>query len=138
MAMNAEELKSELENLKFSINKLQDLEDHLKEIANELAGIGSPVIKSKEEAKYKSGPKVYHCNIIELMSEEEELSTERDYYLFKVRSVAKFLQTLNDDQVYLLEQRYWDRFSIRSIAKMTYTSKSQVCRKLDEIFEKIN
>lgn len=138
MAMNAEELKSELENFKFSLNKLLDLEDKLKEIANQLTGLGSPRIKSKEEAKYKSGPKVYHCNVIELMNLEEELSLERDYYLFKVRSVAKFLQILSDDQVLLLEQRYWNRFSIRTIAKATYTSKSQVCRKLDEIFEKIN
>lgn len=135
---DANELKSELESFKFSVNKLIELEDELQLIANELSGdtLRSPSIKSTEEAKYQKGTSIYKNNITELMYREERLTNSRNYYLYRVRKVAAFLQSLPEDDVQLLEYRYWHGFSIRTISQATYTSKSSVCRKLDAIFEK--
>ena len=132
------ELKSDLERFKFDVQRLCELEDKLILINIELSGdtLKSPSIKSKQEAFYQAGTPIYHNNIAALMYQEEQLIKSRDYYLYRVRKVSEFLQTLTPEEVQLLEYRYWFGFSIRTISKATYTSKSSVCRNIDAIFEK--
>lgn len=132
------ELKSDLERFKFDVQRLCELEDKLVLINEKLSGntLKSPSIKSKEEAFYQAGTPIYRNDIASLMYQEEQLIKSRDYYLYRVRKVATFLQTLSYDEVKLLEYRYWFGFSIRTISRATYTSKSSVCRNLDAIFEK--
>lgn len=132
-----EEIKDDLKSFRQALYKLQNLEDELKLIAVELGGdtVKSPRIKSSEEAQYQEGTHVYKNAIPELMENEKKLIPERDYYLYRVKKVEKFLQSLDDKQVKLIECRYWYKFSIRNIAKIFYTSKSTVCRELDAIFE---
>lgn len=132
-----EEIKDDLKSFRQALYKLENLEDELKLIAVELGGntVKSPRIKSLEEAQYQEGTHVYKNAISEHMENEKELIQKRDYYLYRVKKVAKFLQTLDDKQVKLIECRYWYKFSIRNIAKIFYMSKSSVCRELDAIFE---
>lgn len=134
------ELKSDLERFKFDVQRLCELEDKLVLINEKLSGntLKSPSIKSKEEAFYQAGTPIYHNNIAALMYQEEQLIKSRDYYLYRVRKVAEFLQTLTPEEVQLLEYRYWFGFSIRTIAKAIYMSKSNVCKKLDSIFSKVD
>lgn len=138
MMMNKQELKSDLEQFKRSVGKLMDLEDELTLVAMELNGenLSSPRIKSREEAKYKQGSRIYHNNIAELIDREQQLMQQRNYYLYRVRRVAKFLQSLSDEEVELLEYRYWYGYSIRTIADMVYMSPATLCRKINAIFEK--
>ena len=137
MVRSVDDIKNELEQFEHNTIKLMECEEKLKIIANDLYSIGSPKIRSKEESKYKKGTTIYHCNIAELMQEKQDLVVERDYYLLKVRKVAKFLQQLNDDEVLLLHYRYWCKFSIRTIAKIQYTSKSNIFKRIDYIFKKL-
>lgn len=137
MVRSVDDIKNELEQFEHNTIMLMECEEQLKIIANALYSIGSPKIKSKEEALFKKGTVIYKCNIAELMQEEQDLIVERDYYLLKVRKVASFLQKLSDDEVLLLHYRYWCKFSIRTIAKIQYTSKSNIFKKLEIIFKKI-
>ena len=134
------ELKSDLERFKYDVQRLCELEDKLALISIELSGdtLKSPSIKSKQEAFYQAGTPIYHNNIAALMYQEEQLIKSRDYYLYRVRKVSEFLQTLTPEEVQLLEYRYWFGFSIRTIAKAIYMSKSNVCKKLDSIFSKVD
>lgn len=138
MVRSIDDIKNELEQFELNTIKLMECEEKLKIIANDLYSIGSPKIRSKEESKYKKGTTIYHCNIAELMQEEQDLVVERDYYLLKVRKVAKFLQQLNDDEVLLLHYRYWDKFTIRTIARLFYTSKTNIVKRLEKVLEKIS
>lgn len=136
--MRNNELKSDMEQFKYSINQLIDIEEELEIIQDELEGntLKSPTIRAKEEAAYQSGTVIYKNNLLELLEREEQLIKSRNYYLFRIHKVASFLQTLSDEEVRLLEYRYWNGFSIRTIAQIMYKSKSNVCRCLDLIFEK--
>lgn len=141
------ELINDLEQFKYSVERLMTLEDELALISEELKGetLHSPTFKSKDEAKYQKGTMIYHNNIPELLDREECLINERDYYLFRVRRVAMLLQKIAyamrydekvlNQYIQLLELRYWHRYSIRAIAEMMYFSKSTVLRKFDIIFE---
>lgn len=137
--ISIEELKSDFEQFRRSVGKLQDLEDDLILISYELSGqnLRSPAIKSKDESKYINSRKPYRNDITELLDREEQLIRQRDYYLFRVNRVAKFLQVLTDEEVELLEYRYWYGYSIRTIADMVYMSPATLSRKFDSIFEKM-
>lgn len=138
--LNKEELKSDFEQFRRSVGKLMDLEDELALISIELRGnnLSSPRIKSKEEAKYKQGSRIYHNNIADLMEREEQLIKQRDYYLFRVKRVAAFLQVLTDEEVELLEYRYWYGYSLEEISEMYYYSRAGVYKKINTIFEKVD
>ncbi|RRC92734.1 hypothetical protein EII25_03410 [Erysipelotrichaceae bacterium OH741_COT-311] len=133
------EIEILLKAFRFNLNRLMDLEDRLQLLAYELNGdnIGSPKIKSPEEAKYQTGTKIYKNNIPELMMQESKLIKERDYYLFAVKKVETFLQRLTDEEVKLIELRYWHGFNINQIARMYFWSKRTTYRKFDMIFEKL-
>lgn len=131
------ELKADFEQFKYSINQLIMIEDELKIIQEELSGniLKSPTIKSNAEASYQQGTVIYKNNILELMAQEEALIKSRDYYLYRIHRVSSFLQILSNEEVELLEYRYWYGYSVRTIAEITYTSKSNISRQLDAIFE---
>lgn len=139
--LNKEELKSDFEQFRRSVGKLMDLEDELALISIELRGnnLSSPRIKSKEEAKYKQGSRIYHNNIADLMEREEQLIRQRDYYLFRINRVAAFLQVLTDEEVELLEYRYWFNYPMLAIADFpsVATSLGNLYKRYDAIFEKM-
>lgn len=139
-AISKQEIRSDLEQFKSSINKLMYLEDELSVIGMQLAGdtLRSPAIRSTEEVKYQRGTVIYRNNIVELMCQEEQLIRQRDYYLFRVRRVASFLQRLTDEEVKLLEYRYWDEYPMAAIAGFPSVSMSlgNLYKKFDQIYEK--
>lgn len=131
-------IRNDLELFEYNLKRLMDCEDRLHEINEELSGkVSSPSIKSIEEAKYQSGTKIYRNNIAELMYEEEQLIKDRDYYLRRVKTVESFLQKLSDDEVYLLELKYWHRFSFKAMSKILYISIPAVYKKINSIFKKV-
>lgn len=137
--MTHEEIELEFKSLKHHVECLICAEDKLNELSYILSGnaLKSPSIKSTEEAKFQKGTVIYKNNLIELMTEEETLIKVRDYHLFAVRKVMYYLQQLTDEEVELLELRYWHRIDIKHISKMYYCSRSAIYRKFDVIFEKL-
>lgn len=128
-----------LKSFRFNLANLMDLEDKLYIINDKLrvGEIKSPAIKSHEEALYQRGTLVYQNQASELMYEEEMLIKERDFYLHAVKKVETFLQRLTDEEVNLIELRYWHGFNINQIARMYFWSKRTTYRKFDMIFEKL-
>ncbi len=134
---NIQELKSDLKQFKDNVFNLMDLEDKLAVVAMKLDGetVHSVRIKSLEEAKYQSGSRIYQNNITDLMLQEEQLIKKRDYYLYRVKKVETFLQSLKDEQLQLIEYRYWHGYSIRAIEELIPYSKSKIGRDIDKMIE---
>lgn len=134
------ELVNDLEQFRHSVERLIELEDELSGVADELRGntLHSPSFKSLDESKYQRGTMIYHNHIPELLDKEERLSKERDYYLFRVRRVSSFLQKLSDDEVKLVEMRYWNGYSLNLISQMMFMSKTTIFNKINDILEKMN
>lgn len=136
-SISKQELKSDLEQFKRSVYQLVELEDQLEEIGMQLNGdtVHSIQFRSQEEAKYQRGNKIYKNNITDLMFQEERLIHQRDYYLYRVKRVEALLRTLNDEQVTLLEYRYWYGYSIRTMEELIPYSKSKISRDLNNIID---
>lgn len=137
--MAYESIELEFKQFRYHLTSLIQAEERLLVLSYQLDGdaLKSPVIKSQEEAKYQSGTKIYKNNLTELMSEEEALIKTRDFHLYAVRKIMYYLQQLTDEEVELLELRYWRRIDIKHIARMYYCSRSAMYRKFDSIFEKL-
>lgn len=137
--MAYESIELEFKQFRYHLTSLIQAEERLVVLSHQLSGksLKSPVIKSSEEAKYQSGTKIYKNNLIELMTEEESLIKTRDFHLYAVRKIMHYLQQLTDEEVELLELRYWHRIEIKHISRMYYCSRSAMYRKFDVIFEKL-
>lgn len=136
-SINKQELKSDLEQFRESIFNLMELEDKLNEISDKLAGntVHSVQFKSIDEAMYQRGTRNYRNDIPDLMFKEEQLIKKRDYYLYRVKRVESFLQTLNEEQLQLIEYRYWYGYSIRVIEELIPYSKSKIGRDLNKAID---
>lgn len=137
--MAYESIELEFKQFRYHLTSLIQAEERLVVLSHQLSGklLKSPVIKSQEEAKYQSGTKIYKNNLTELMSEEEALIKTRDFHLYAVRKIMHYLQQLTDEEVELLELRYWHRIDIKYISRMTFNSRRTIYRKFDIIFEKL-
>lgn len=132
-------IELEFKQFRYHLTSLIQAEERLVVLSHQLSGksIKSPAIKSSDEAKYQTGTKIYKNNLIELMTEEESLIKTRDFHLYAVKKIMYYLQQLTDEEVELLELRYWHRVDVKYIAKMFYWSKRSAYRKFDSIFEKL-
>lgn len=135
--LSKQELKSDLEQFRNIIFKLSELEDRLIEISMKLNGetVHSIRFKTSEEAKYQRGSRNYRNDITDLMFQEEQLIKKRDYYLYRVKRVESFLQSLNDEQIELIELRYWYGYSIRAMEELIPYSKSKIGRDLNAMID---
>lgn len=128
-----------LDELRDLAAKIADLQ-----ISDETYGVSSPRIKSKDEAKYQSGTKVYldDAALARMMRQEsrrDQLVKAREEYVRKMywcMTVMRKIMDLTDEQKNIIWLHYGKGHSVRAIARMTYQSKDSVYRQLKKIAEK--
>lgn len=130
-------IDGKLKGIKYSANRVVDIWDRLQEIARELNGsVRSPSIRSEEEAKYQRGTRIYKCNIIELMNEEEMLSKQYKMYETELSDIQNFLTKLSDKEIELLYERFECGRSFETIGYIHGYDHSVVQRKIKNILLK--
>ena len=109
--------------------------DRLDEIADQLKGtVHSPVIRDPEEAKYKRGTVIYHCNIAELISEEAETATKYRASEAVLYELAGFLQ--NEcalEEIDIITAYYDERLPLWLIGERLGYSKEAIRKKKNDI-----
>lgn len=130
-------IDGKLKGIKFSANRVVDIWDRLQEIDNELnGGVKSPTIRSEDEAKYQRGTRIYRCNIVELMNEEEILIKQYQMYEAELNDIQLFLEKLTDNEIELLYERYECGRSFETIGYILGYDHSVVQRKIKNILRK--
>lgn len=130
--------EGELYGFEYNTYKLLETWEKLEKIGQKLSGLSSPRIKSEEEAKYKDPVRPAVDNIAELMTQEEEIRKQYDHYELVVNRVAKFLQSLTDEELDIIVKRYEQRRTLEDIAKGYYTSHRVILYKIKNIFSHVD
>ena len=130
-------IDGKLKGIKFSANRVVDIWDRLKEIENELnGGAKSPTIRSEDEAKYQRGTRIYRCNIVELMNEEEILIKQYQMYETELNDIRNFLRKLSTNEIELLYERYECGRSFETIGYILGYDNAYIQRQLKKILLK--
>ena len=129
----------ELRSFIYYCHKLVWLYERIRALDIELSsfGISSPKIKSKEEAKYQAGTRIYSdMPLLDLISEQDDYKSE--YYDLNRRclKVQKVLVTLSDEEVQLLYLRIERGYTLRQLAKLNFTNRMTISRTLNNIYSK--
>ena len=116
-------------------------------IGEDTYGVSSPRIKSTEEAKYQNSPKVYtedaalsrmvqkELHIESLAGLRAEVAMKRVFcYKVQQRICAA---DLSPKEMKILYLRYFQRLSLRVIAKMMWSNKDNIAKKLSEMLRKM-
>ena len=83
--------------------------DRLEEIAAQLRGnVRSPAIRNSDEAMYQRGTMIYHCNIAELITEEQETAARYRTSEAVLYSLAEFLGNKCTEQEIDIMCAYYD------------------------------
>lgn len=118
--------------------QLEMVNEHIAEIDVKLTSVGSPPIRSIEEAKYQRGTKIYSdINLLELFEEQDELIRKKQDLTYLISRMQKRLSRLSDEEMKLIEQRYRFKKTLRELAVDEYGGKSTMSRRLDEILIKL-
>lgn len=127
-----------MKGFRHTIAMIVQLGDRLEELALTLSGntLKPPTIKSPDEAKYQSGTRIFHDNLIALCAEEEETRKEYDRYEREYKDYATFFRKLDDNEIEILRLRYENGFDYVMIAKILYTSHGYVYKKICQILDK--
>ena len=130
-------IDGKLKGIKFSANRVVDIWDRLQEINNELSGcVKSPTIGSEDEAKYQRGTRIYRCNIVELMNEEEILIKQYQMYETELNDIQNFLKKLSTNEIELLYERYECGRSFETIGYILGYDNAYIQRQLKKILLK--
>lgn len=130
-------IDGKLKGIKFSANRVVDIWDRLQEINNELnGGVKSPTIRSEDEAKYQRGTRIYRCNIVELMNEEEILIKQYQMYETELNDIQNFLKKLSTNEIELLYERYECGRSFETIGYILGYDNAYIQRQLKKILLK--
>lgn len=130
-------IDGKLKGIKFSANRVVDIWDRLQEIDNELnGGAKSPTIRSEDEAKYQRGTRIYRCNIVELMNEEEILIKQYQMYETELNDIQNFLRKLSTNEIELLYERYECGRSFETIGYILGYDNAYIQRQLKKILLK--
>lgn len=133
---------SYLNTLVYNEEKIADLEA---EIHNVNYGLSSPRIKSAEEAKFQTSPKVYMSDLPLEIIDRVEKSRERLKIFVQSRDfkkrycyyIAKKLCTLSSEELELIGYHYFDNYSFRTIAEMYLSNKTTIFEKMNAILDKL-
>lgn len=118
--------------------QLEMVNERIAEIDVKLTSVGSPPIRSLEEAKYQRGTRIYSdVNLLELFEEQDELIKQKQDLIYLVSRMQKRLCRLSDEEMKLIEQRYRFKKTLRELAVVEYGGKSTMSRRLDEILIKL-
>lgn len=102
-------------------------------------GVSSPTIRSKEEAKYQRGTRIYSDRpLLELLDEEERLSKEIRLDIEVIHAIASNLQALqlNEFQTDLLYYYFEKRWTYNQIGERFHIAWQTVQRNIVLILEK--
>lgn len=133
-----QQVDRELRSYYFYLQKIERLQEKIYEIDVKLTSVGSPPIRSLEEAKYQRGTKIYSdINLLELFEEQDELIKKKQYLVDLTSRMQKRLSRLSDEEMKLIEQRYRFKKTLRELAVVEYGGKSTMSRRLDEILIKL-
>lgn len=102
--------------------------DRLDEIGEALKGtVRSPSIRNPDEAKYQRGTIVYHCNIAELITEEQETAARYRASEAVLYNIAEFLEKQCTPQEIEIMCAYYDlRKSLYEIGMDMHYSKDSI------------
>lgn len=110
-------------------------------------GVSSPRIKSTEEAKYQTSPKVYTEDAALTRMVEKELKIE-SLAALRIETAMKRIfclriqericaADLSPKEMKILYLRYFQGLSLRVIAKMMWSNKDNIAKKLSETLRKM-
>ena len=114
--------------------QLEMVNERIAEIDVKLTSVGSPPIRSLEEAKYQRGTKIYSdINLLELFEEQDLLIKKKQDLTCLIDRMQKKLNCLSEEELKLIELRYKQKKTLRKLAEKYYVTKSTMARKMDDV-----
>lgn len=133
-----QQVDRELRSYYFYLQKIERLQEKIYEIDVKLTSVGSPPIRSLEEAKYQRGTRIYSdVNLLELFEEQDELIKQKQDLLYLISRVQVKLNKLNDEELKLIEQRYKYKKTLRELAAEMCSNKDSVNKQIENILIKL-
>lgn len=133
-----QQVDRELRSYYFYLKKIERLQEKIYEIDVKLTSVGSPHIRSPEEAKYQRGTKIYSdINLLELFEEQDELIKQKQELTYLISRMQKRLNRLSDEELKLIERRYKFKKTLREMAVEVCSNKDAVQHQLERILKKM-
>lgn len=133
-----QQVDRELRSYYFYLQKIERLQEKIYEIDVKLTSVGSPPIRSLEEAKYQRGTKIYSdVNLLELFEEQDELIKQKQDLIYLVSRMQKRLCRLSDEEMKLIEQRYRFKKTLRELAVKMDSNKDTINAKINMVISKL-
>lgn len=133
-----QQVDRELRSYYFYLQKLDRIQEKIYEIDVKLTSVGSPPIRSSEEAKYQRGTRIYSdINLLELFEEQDELIKQKQDLLYLIGRVQVKLNKLNDEELQLIEQRYKYKKTLRELAILENSNKDTIFKQIEKTLRKL-
>lgn len=133
-----QQVDRELRSYYFYLKKIERLQEKIYEIDVKLTSVGSPPIRSLEEAKYQRGTRIYSdVNLLELFEEQDELIKQKQDLIYLVSRMQKRLCRLSDEEMKLIEQRYRFKKTLRELAATMCSNKDTLKMRIDNLLLKL-
>jgi len=133
-----QQVDRELRSYYFYLQKLDRIQEKIYEIDVKLTSVGSPPIRSSEEAKYQRGTRIYSdINLLELFEEQDELIKQKQDLIYLVSRMQKRLCRLSDEEMKLIEQRYRFKKTLRELAATMCSNKDTLKMRIDKLLLKL-
>ena len=133
-----QQVDRELRSYYFYLKKIERLQEKIYEIDVKLTSVGSPPIRSLEEAKYQRGTRIYSdVNLLELFEEQDELIKQKQDLIYLVSRMQKRLCRLSDEEMKLIEQRYRFKKTLRELAVKMDSNKDTINAKINMVISKL-
>lgn len=135
---NIQIIDEELRMFVLYCRELPDLYDRKEQAAFDYYNtVGSPRIKSVQEAKYQKSTQPPTDRMIELMQRKDELIDEYEWKAGFCRMIQKKLVHLSDEDIELLYWRYEERLTLRQLGGFYYCSKDAMNSHIDDVLRKM-
>ena len=133
-----QQVDRELRSYYFYLQKIERLQEKIYEIDVKLTSVGSPPIRSPEEAKYQRGTRIYSdINLLELFEEQDELIKQKQDLIYLIGRVQVKLNKLNDEELQLIEQRYKYKKTLRELAILENSNKDTIFKQIEKTLRKL-
>ena len=133
-----QQVDRELRSYYFYLQKIERLQEKIYEIDVKLTSVGSPPIRSLEEAKYQRGTRIYsNVNLLELFEEQDELIKQKQDLIYLVSRMQKRLCRLSDEEMKLIEQRYRFKKTLRELAILENSNKDTIFKQIEKTLRKL-
>lgn len=133
-----QQVDRELRSYYFYLREIEILQEKIYEIDVKLTSVGSPPIRSIEEAKYQRGTKIYSdINLLELFEEQDELIKQKQELTYLISRMQKRLCRLSDEEMKLIEQRYRFKKTLRELAILENSNKDTIFKQIEKTLRKL-